>query len=85
MPQMSSTYATFHAKRYSINALQNPSPEIPLVKLGNGHTETLRTPAEIFKKANPPAVPPRVPVRGAYQEKLQQVIQYITQMEIAYQ
>ena len=55
--------ATYHAKQYLIYAIQNPYLAIPLVKLGNEHKESLRTLAEIFRKAKPPAVPPRMPVR----------------------
>ena len=70
MPQISSTDAT-HATHNLICALQNPEPEIPLVKLGNIHKAALSILAEIFRKETPPAVPPRVPVRGGFQEKLQ--------------
>ena len=63
MPQMSSMDANFHAAQDIIYALQIPSPESPLVKLGNGHKETLSTLAKIFRKENPPTVPARVPFR----------------------
>ena len=43
MPQMSYMDATYHATQDLIYALQNPSPEISLVKLGNRHKEALRT------------------------------------------
>ena len=66
---MSSIDATFHAAQHLIYALQNPAPEIPLAKLGNGHKEALRTLAEIFRKSIPPAIPLRVPVREVVQEK----------------
>ena len=67
MPQMSYVDATFHATQDLIYALQNPTPVIPPVKIGNGNKEALRTQAEIFRKANPPAVPLRVPVRELVQ------------------
>ena len=35
MPQMSSKNAKIHAVQDLINALQNPTPASPLVKLGN--------------------------------------------------
>ena len=41
----------------------------------------MKTIAEIFRKANPPAVPPRVPVREVGQKKLQEVNQGGTQMK----
>ena len=85
MPQMSYVDATFHATQDLIYALQNPTPVIPLVKLGNGKKEALRTLAEIFRKANPPAVPLRVPVRELGQNKLQEVNQEGTQMKSALQ
>ena len=72
---MSSMDATYHAAQYLIHTLQNPEPATPLVKLGNGHKEALNTLAEIFIKANPPAVPLRVPVREVGQKKLQEVSQ----------
>ena len=75
MSQMSSTDANIHSAQDLFYALQNPAPETPLLKLGNLHKEALRTLAEIFRKANPPAVPPRVPVREVFQEKLQEVNQ----------
>ena len=70
---MSSMDATYHAAQDLIYALQNPETASPIVKLGNGHKEALKTLAEIFIKANPPAVPPRVPVREVGQKKLQEV------------
>ena len=81
MPKISSTDTTIHDAQYLIYELQNPEPEIPLVKLGNDYKEASINPAEIFRGATPPEVPPRVPVRGAYQEKLQQVKQEIIQMK----
>ena len=63
MPQMSSMDATYHSKQDLIYSLHNPAPESPLVKLGYGDKEALKTLADIFRKANPPAVPLRVPVR----------------------
>ena len=71
MPQMSSVDTTYHAAQYIIYALHNPAPASPLVKLGNGHKEALKTLADIFRKANPQAVPLRVPVREVSQKKLQ--------------
>ena len=70
MPQMSSTDATYHAAQYLIYALHNPAPASHLVKLGHGNKEALKDLADIFRKANPPAVPPRVPVREVFQKKL---------------
>ena len=43
----------------------------------------LKTLAEIFRKANPPAVPPRMPVREVGQKKLQEVSQEGTHMKSA--
>ena len=40
---MSSTDATFHTAQNIMYALHNPAPEIPLVKLVNGHKKALRT------------------------------------------
>ena len=71
MPQMSSMDATYHAAKDLIYALNNPAPAIPLVKLGNGHKESLKTLADIFRKEKPPTVPPRVTVREGGQKKLQ--------------
>ena len=82
---MSSTDATIHAARDLIYGLQNPAPAIPLVKLENLQKESLIPLGEIFRTATPPAVPKMVPVKGAYQEKLQQVNQEITQMKNASQ
>ena len=75
MPQMSSMDATYHSAQDLIYTLQNPAPEISLVKLGHGHKEALKTLAEIFRKSNPPEIPPRVPVRKLGQKKLQEVNQ----------
>ena len=55
----------------------------PIVKLGNEHKESLKTLAEIFRKAKPPTVPQRVSVRDSGQNKLQEVNQEGTQMKIA--
>ena len=81
MPQMSSIDATYHAAQYLIYALRNPAPARPLVKLGHGHKESLKTLADIFRKANPPAVPPRVPVREVGQRKLQEMKQEGTKIK----
>ena len=70
-----------HSAQDLISALYNPEPASPIVKLGNAHKEALISLAEIFRKATPAAVPLRVPARGAYQEKLQQINQEITQMK----
>ena len=43
MAQMSSMDANYHAAQDFIYVLHNPSPEILLVKLGNGHKEALKT------------------------------------------
>ena len=83
MPNMSSIDATFHDAQDLIYALQNPEPASPLVKLYNGHKDSLRDLSEIFKKSNPSAVPPRVPVGEVVQEKLQEVNQKRAQMKIA--
>ena len=80
---MFSVDATYHSAQDLIYALHNPAPAWPLVKLGNGHKEASETLAEIFRKANPPAVPPRVPVREVDQKKLQEVNQEGTQMKWA--
>ena len=64
---MSSTYATIDSAQDLIRALHHPSPEIPLVALGNSHNESLRSLVEIFGKATSPAVTPSLPVREAYQ------------------
>ena len=85
MPKMSSTYATIHAAQDLIYALHNPEPSIPIVKLRNAHKEALRYLSEIFRKTTSPVLSSMVTVRGAYQEKLQQVNQEITQMKDAYQ
>ena len=80
MPQMSYMDATYHSTQDIIYAIQNPEPASPLVQLGHGYKESLKTLANIFRKANPPAVPPRVPRRGVDQKKLQEVNQEVTQM-----
>ena len=67
MPKMSSVDTTFHAAQDLVYALHNPAPAIPLVKLGNGHTEAFIVLAEMFRKDIPPAVPTRVPVREIVQ------------------
>ena len=85
MPKTSSTYATIHTAQDLIYALHNTSPERPLVKLGNGQKEALRSLGKIFRKVAPPEVTPRVPVREPYQEKLQQVNQKRIQMKISSQ
>ena len=85
MPQMSSTDVTYHAAQYIIYALQNPAPEITLVKLGNEHKGALKNLTEIFRKENPPAVPPSLPVREVGQKKLQEVNQEGTQMKMSSQ
>ena len=82
MPKMSSTDAKIYATRYLIHSLHNPSPEIPLVALGNPQKEALRYIADISVKATSPAVPLRVPVRGEYQEKLQQVNHEETKLKV---
>ena len=68
MPQMYSMDATFLAVKDLIYALQNPAPALPLVTVGNGHKETLRTLVELFIKANPQSVPPRVTGREVVQK-----------------
>ena len=68
MPHISSINETYHAAQDLIYALQNPSPASPLVKLGHGYKEALKTLADIFRKVNPPAVPPRVSVREVGQK-----------------
>ena len=50
---MLSADVTIHATQDLIYALQNPSPEIPLVKLWNSHKEALKSLVEIFRKAIP--------------------------------
>ena len=45
----------------------------------------MRTLAEIFRNASPPAVPLRVPVREGFQEKLKEVNQERPQIKIASQ
>ena len=82
---MSSKYATFHAARDLVYALQNPAPTSPLVKLGNGHKGELSNLVEIFRKSIPPALPLRVPVGEAVQENLEEVNQERAQMKIASQ
>ena len=73
MPTMSSTDDTIHAAQDLVQALQNPAPARPLVKLGNEHKEALIYLSDIFGKAISPAVPPRVLIEEAYPEKLQNV------------
>ena len=41
MPQMYSIDATYHAAKDIIYSLHNTAPTIPIVKLGNGHKESL--------------------------------------------
>ena len=74
---------TYHAAQDLSYALQNIAPASPLVKLVNGHKESLETLAEIFRKTNPTAVPLRVPVREVGKNKIQEVNQEGTQMKIA--
>ena len=81
MPYMSSMDANFCDAQDLIYALQNPAPASPLVKIGNGQKEELRTLAKILSKTNPPAVHPRVPVREVVEKKIQQVNQQGTQMK----
>ena len=81
MPQMSSMDATYHDTQYLTYAPHNPEPAIPLIKVGNGHKEALKTLANISRKANPPAVPPRVPIREVDQNKLQEMNHEGTQMK----
>ena len=76
---MSSVDASYHAAQDLIYALHNPAPAIPLVKLGIGHKEALRTLTEIFRKANPSAVPQRVPVREVGQKKIKELNQEVNQ------
>ena len=78
---MSSMDSTYHDAQDIIYALHNPAPAIPLVKLGHGHKEVLKTLAHISRKANPPAVPLKVPVRELGQKKLQGNNQKGTQMK----
>ena len=67
---MSSMDATYHFAQDIIYVQHNPEPAIPLVKLGYGHKEAFKIPADIFRKANPLLVPLRVPVREVSQRKL---------------
>ena len=84
MLQMSSMDATYHASQDLIYALHNPSTASPLLKLGHGHKEALKTLYNIFiKEKKTPAVPPRVPVREVVQKKLQEVNQEGTQIKMA--
>ena len=71
MTQMSSMDATYHASQDLIYTLHNPAPASPLVKLGYGHKEALKTLANIFRNAKPPAAPLSVLVREVGQKKLQ--------------
>ena len=73
--------AIYHAAQDLIYALHNQAHAGPIVIIGNVHKETFNTLADIFRKANPPAVPPRVPVREAGQNKLQEMNQEGTQMK----
>ena len=68
MLQMSSTDATFHAAQDLVYALQNPAPENPLIKLGNGHKEALRNLDEIFIKKNPSSTSKSASQRGIQRE-----------------
>ena len=77
MPKMSSKDETFHATLDLIYALQNPDPDSPLGKLGNGHKETISNLEEIFIKAIPPKVPLRFPVKNLVQKKTKEVNQEI--------
>ena len=79
---MSSIDATFHAAHDLIYALHHPEPAIPLVKLGNGNKQALRTLVKIFRKANPSTVPSRVSVREVVQDKLQEVNQERSQIKV---
>ena len=80
-PQMSYMDATYHATEDLIFSLHNTAPASPLLKLGHGHKEALKTLADIFRKSNLPAVPLRVPVREVGQSKLQEMNQEGTQMK----
>ena len=65
MPKMYPTDATICAERDLIDTIQNPAPEIPLVKIGYTHKKALIFQAKIFIKAPPaPTVPRRLSVRG---------------------
>ena len=83
MPQMSSMDATYHAIQDLIYALHNPAPASPLLKLGHGHKESLKTLDDIFIKENRPSVPTRVTVIEVGQKKLQEVNQEGAQMKRA--
>ena len=50
MPHMSSMDVTYHAAQDIIYVLHNSEPAIPLVKLGYGHKEAFKIPADIFIK-----------------------------------
>ena len=52
---MSSKDATFHAANDLIYVQQNPEPASPIVKLGDGHKEELRTLEDIFRKKTAPS------------------------------
>ena len=82
---MSSKDATFHSAQDLIYVIQNPSPARPLVKLGNGHKDSLMNLSEIFRKASAPAVLPRMLVREVAQEKLKEVNQERAQTKSASQ
>ena len=79
---MSSVGAIYHYAQDIIYAIHNPEHAIPLVKLGNGNKEALKTLANIFRKANTPVVPLRVPVREVGQKRLQEMNQEGTQMKM---
>ena len=80
---MSSVYETYHSTPDLIHALQNPAPASSLLNLGNGHKESLKTLADIFRKVNPPAEPSRVPVREGGQKKSKEMNQEGTQIKRA--
>ena len=73
--------ATYHTAKDIIYALQNPAPASPLVKLGHGHKESLKTLTNTLRKANPPAVPQRAPVREAGHSNPQEMNQEGNQMK----
>ena len=78
---MSSMDIPYHDEQDKIYLLHNPEPTSPLVRVGNGNKEALKTLANIFRKSNPPAVPPRVPVMEVDQNKLQEMNHEGTQMK----
>ena len=77
--------STYHATKYLIYALQNPTPTSPLVKIVNEYKEALKTLAEISRKENPPSVLPRVPLRAVGQKKIKEVNQEGTRMKSSLQ